>query len=298
MNNKYYVYALIDPRNNTPFYIGKGSGKRDVAHIKEAHQPTKNWVNFLKCRRILSIEGEGMTVEFIRLHDNLTETEAYKIEEVEVAKWGKIIDGTGCLTNLADGGLGGAGVPEPIACFSPDGKLIKKFGSLVEGAIFAGIHKSTVCAALNKRTKMAGGYRWAYEGDDVDLTPLADKSPVIKYDLEGNKIGRYKSISEAAQDVDIWFTTIIDCCAGRHETAGGFRWTYEGRELKPLRKHIKKYSPKKFKAIDPKTNTVVGIFDNLTEAVKNTNANITGIIDCCTGRKKHSGGLKWEHVFD
>lgn len=298
MNNKYYVYALIDPRNNVPFYIGKGSGKRDTAHIKEAHQPTKNWVNFLKCQRILSIENKGMAVGFARLYNNLTEIEAYKIEETEITKWGKIIDGTGCLTNLADGGLGGVGVPEPVVCYSPDGNLIKRFGSLDEGAAFAGIHKSTVCAALNKRTKMAGGYRWAYEGTDVDLTPLADKSPVIKYDLEGNELRRYTSITEAAQDVDIWFTTIIGCCTGRHETAGGFRWAYKGQELRPLRNSIEKYLPKKFKAIDPKTNIVIGIFNNLADAVNNTSANLTGIIDCCAGRKKHSGGLRWEHVFD
>lgn len=31
----YYVYQYIDPRTNLPFYIGKGIGKRYLAHLLE-----------------------------------------------------------------------------------------------------------------------------------------------------------------------------------------------------------------------------------------------------------------------
>jgi hypothetical protein len=37
MENKiiYYVYELIDPRNNLPFYTGKGKEERMYLHVKK-----------------------------------------------------------------------------------------------------------------------------------------------------------------------------------------------------------------------------------------------------------------------
>ena len=32
----FYVYMLIDPRNNKPFYVGKGKGNRVFQHVEDA----------------------------------------------------------------------------------------------------------------------------------------------------------------------------------------------------------------------------------------------------------------------
>jgi len=35
LQHMFYVYALIDPRNNKPFYVGKGKGERWKHHFRE-----------------------------------------------------------------------------------------------------------------------------------------------------------------------------------------------------------------------------------------------------------------------
>ena len=50
-NNKYYLYCLIDPINNLPFYVGKGCGNRAFSHLKNL----KNQNNAL---HIMPLENE------------------------------------------------------------------------------------------------------------------------------------------------------------------------------------------------------------------------------------------------
>src|SRR5437870_4950292 len=37
----YYVYVLFDPRRNTPFYVGKGKGRRVLDHFSEVVESRK-----------------------------------------------------------------------------------------------------------------------------------------------------------------------------------------------------------------------------------------------------------------
>lgn len=51
------------------------------------------------------------------------------------------------------------------------------------------------------------------------------------------------------------------------------------------------------RAIDPKNNRVVGIYGSMEEASRSTDgANISHISQCCSGKRRTSGGYKWEVV--
>ena len=73
---KYFVYALIDPRDNTPFYIGKGSGRRPFDHERDARRG--HGVNGLKVERIQAIHAAGRAVVIHFVSTELTELSAFR----------------------------------------------------------------------------------------------------------------------------------------------------------------------------------------------------------------------------
>jgi uncharacterized protein len=77
----YYVYLLIDPRDNVVFYVGKGSENRCFAHLTEARKTKKDEVgDYAKLARICEIEATGKAVQIHLLRHGVSEREAFLIE--------------------------------------------------------------------------------------------------------------------------------------------------------------------------------------------------------------------------
>lgn len=74
---KCYVYALVDPRDNHIFYVGKGTGNRVYHHAQAAiAEDSQN----LKLSIIRKIKNLGLEVKYYIIRHNLTEQEAYTVE--------------------------------------------------------------------------------------------------------------------------------------------------------------------------------------------------------------------------
>lgn len=86
--NKYYTYAYLR-KNNTPYYIGKGSGGRAHSKYRKTKPRDKTRILILK--------------------QNLTEDEAFRHEIYMISLFGRKDLGTGILRNRTKGGEGSSG---------------------------------------------------------------------------------------------------------------------------------------------------------------------------------------------
>lgn len=82
--DEYYVYQLIDPRTNKPFYVGEGKGKRAYSHLNF----TSGCNNPHKDRIIKKIQASGQQVIVEIVKNNLSKEQSTSLEEELIEKLG------------------------------------------------------------------------------------------------------------------------------------------------------------------------------------------------------------------
>ena len=88
--NGFYVYALVDPRNDKVFYIGKGTGNRVFSHEIESGKSRESEKK--KLQKIREIEECGLSVKRLIVNWGLTETEAFIAEATLINLLNRIPD--------------------------------------------------------------------------------------------------------------------------------------------------------------------------------------------------------------
>jgi len=127
--NEYYTYAYLR-EDGTPYYIGKGKGRRIYSKAKDEIRIPKN-----KSRIIF-------------LKQNLTEEEAFKHEIYMIDVFGRKDLRTGILRNKTDGGEGGA----MMLGKKHKQESIQRMSEIKKGKKFTEEHKRKIGEAHKGRT--------------------------------------------------------------------------------------------------------------------------------------------------
>lgn len=116
MENKYYVYHLIDPNTNVPFYVGMGSGRRMYQHEILANAGQKSNNNGHLFNKINKVVRDSGKIDYKLVLENVDVSIAKIKEQEEIKRIGRSDLHLGPLCNLTDGGEGSPNLsPESLA---------------------------------------------------------------------------------------------------------------------------------------------------------------------------------------
>jgi hypothetical protein len=96
----HYTYVLIDPRDSSVFYVGKGFGRRMFDHKKHSIRGAHR--NLYVQRKILKILGLGLQVVPEKIFEHEDEWPCHIVEMLAICFYDR-----DNLCNLSDGGEGG-----------------------------------------------------------------------------------------------------------------------------------------------------------------------------------------------
>jgi hypothetical protein len=128
---------------------------------------------------------------------------------------------------------------------------------------------------------------------------------VNQYDLDGNCLTTFESITEASKELGIGSSSIGKAVRDANKTAGGYKWglvedprfslieQVEEQDFYPDEK--KTVVIQKIKQIDDK-GEVIAIFDSATEAGRETGVSVYKIRKYAREQKTDGGGFKWEFL--
>jgi len=188
---------------------------------------------------------------------------------------------------------------DPVTQFDLDGNVIAVFSSLAEAARQTGLESGCISNNCLGRTRCAGDYQWRF-GVCSETIPRYEKyfrkRPVTQYDLNGDVVAHYHTVSEAAKTIGIGVYLIKRACNSENCLAGGYQWRF-GHETKKITAY-KTVIPSTTKTVlqcDLK-GKVVARHLSLGDAARATGIDPASISRCCNNyvRRKTAGGFIWK----
>lgn len=107
------------------------------------------------------------------------------------------------------------------------GNFIKSYDSIKEASSF-GFNEGNIQDCCVYRLKSHRGFIWRYIEDDSPIVyESKNKRYVLQYDMNGNFIKEWDSISSASKELKIGSNCITTCCKGKYKSSGGYIWKYK-----------------------------------------------------------------------
>lgn len=212
-----YVYALIDPKNNLPFYIGKGNGNRVFNHVTCALESES--IND-KYAKIKEIKDRGEDVKHIIIKHGMTDKTAYELESalIDFIEYLNIP-----LTNEV------SGHHSIDSGLMNTNEIIRKYNAIPLNEL----SDPAIIININKTYKRGSGQDGIYTATKASWVVNKNKIKTIKYVLS-----EYRGLIVEVYKVHDWYPVDTKDKNDKHK----IRWGFNGEpaEYKIRDKYINK----------------------------------------------------------
>lgn len=117
---------------------------------------------------------------------------------------------------------------------------------------------------------------------------------VYQYDLQGNFIRKWSSMTSINKSLKYSISEISVCCNKKQKYAYNYQWSFIREKLSEVSKERKLYSTSRRIIQKTLDNKVIKIWNSLIEIEKELGFYSTNILKCCKGLQQKGYKYKWE----
>ena len=205
--------------NNVNGKVYVGVSTKSLEERKKDHMKNSNKGKSYVFQNAIATYGID-AFKFEQIDTALTTDELAKKEKEYILEYDSNVNGY----NSDSGG----GIQKTVYQYDMlTGVLVNKYSNLTDASATIGLNKqdlSKVCLSVNKASK---GFYWTYDYLERFI-PLEDKrkKKVHQYNIEGEFINEFESVSEASKQTRINKSCIAKVCRGERKSSGGYLWKF------------------------------------------------------------------------
>lgn len=178
-----------------------------------------------------------------------------------------------------------------------DGNFIKSYYSVNEASRELNIEKncSSISDVCNRKKRSVKNFQFRFYDDCDDISPIdlrinKTSKTVLQFDLMGNFIKSFKSITICSKELNIDKSNIFSCCENINNQTKEYIFLYE-EDSSSILDRVKKLKHNLVIYQIDKNNNIIKKFKNTCIASNELEIGRSSITNTCLSRTKHTHGL-------